>query len=410
MYSALVLLCVGTLLAGAPNEVPDRTGIFNENDHLGAAYDLPFGNYRVHRHKVAPQSSLAVILVERGVHPDRIQDTVRASRGVFDVRRIQAGRPILALHDIEREDALRYLVYEENKQDFVVFDLNESVKVYRGRKLKRLREREVFGVIETSLYHALTGQGLPKQLTNALADVFHKRIDFRKLQPGDRFRLIFEEEIAAGKAVGLGRIKAAWFARGETEHYAFLYDKEHETLYLDESGKGVRTDFLRAPIKGGRVSSHYAGRRFHPVQKRYKAHLGTDYAAPEGTPILAMADGEVTEARRARYNGRYVKLKHDAVYETQYLHMSRIAEGIESGVKVKRGQVIGYVGRTGLATGEHVCLRFWKNGRQVDYRRQRFADSRKTLQATPAEKAVLIDPLKKRLDAMEQPVMISAKR
>ena len=128
----------------------------------------------------------------------------------------------------------------------------------------------------------------------------------------------------------------------------------------------------RAPIKIASqfgISSSYNLRRFHPVLKRVRPHFGTDYAAAIGTPIVAVADGTVTHATYTRGNGRYVKIKHDGTYQTQYLHMSRYGKGIKSGVQVKQGQTIGYVGKSGLATGPHVCFRFWKNGKQVNHRR-----------------------------------------
>jgi murein DD-endopeptidase MepM/ murein hydrolase activator NlpD len=132
----------------------------------------------------------------------------------------------------------------------------------------------------------------------------------------------------------------------------------------------MKRAFLKAPVKFSRISSRYSNRRFHPVLKRYKGHYGTDYAAPHGTPIVAVANGVVTATSYTKNNGNYVKLRHDDVYETQYLHMQRFARGIRPGVHVSQGDVIGYVGATGLATGPHVCFRFWKNGRQVDHLRE----------------------------------------
>jgi len=129
----------------------------------------------------------------------------------------------------------------------------------------------------------------------------------------------------------------------------------------------MKKNFLKSPVKYSRISSGFNMNRFHPVLKRRKAHLGTDYAAPYGTPILAVANGVVTKASRTRGNGNYVKIKHDKTYQTQYLHMQKFAKGVDVGVHVKQGQVIGYVGSTGLATGPHVCFRFWKNGRQVNH-------------------------------------------
>jgi murein DD-endopeptidase MepM/ murein hydrolase activator NlpD len=152
--------------------------------------------------------------------------------------------------------------------------------------------------------------------------------------------------------------------------YAFGFDQGEGWDYFDEGKESLRKAFLKSPLKFGRLSSGYSYRRFHPVQKRYKAHLGTDYAAPKGTPIMATGDGVIVEAQYKKYNGRYVKIRHNGTYSTQYLHMSKIESGIKPGVRVKQGQTIGYVGSTGLATGPHVCYRFWKNGSQVNHRRE----------------------------------------
>jgi murein DD-endopeptidase MepM/ murein hydrolase activator NlpD len=151
-----------------------------------------------------------------------------------------------------------------------------------------------------------------------------------------------------------------------SELYAYPFDQGNGLDYFDEEGKSLRKALLKYPIEFTRISSRYTMNRFHPVQKRWKAHLGTDFAAPTGTPIRSVGDGLVEEAQYKSNNGNYVKVRHNATYTTQYLHMSRIASGVKAGTRVKQGQVIGYVGSTGLATGPHLCYRFWKNGVQVD--------------------------------------------
>jgi len=166
--------------------------------------------------------------------------------------------------------------------------------------------------------------------------------------------------------VGIGKVKGAYFDHIDKEYYAVNYEKDGKGDYFDKDGNSLRKTFLKAPLDYARISSRYTPRRFHPVLKRYKAHLGTDYAAKVNTPIRTVGDGVVLEARFGKYNGNYVKIKHNSNYSTQYLHMNKIARGIRPGVKVKQGQTIGYVGSTGLATGAHLCFRFWKNGMQVD--------------------------------------------
>ena len=183
---------------------------------------------------------------------------------------------------------------------------------------------------------------------------------------GDKYIVIFEEELVDGKLIGIKKIVAAEFFHRNEKFYAINFITGNKDDYYDENGNSLRKAFLKAPIKYSRISSRFTYRRLHPVRKVYKAHLGTDYVAPRGTPIHSVGDGVIVAAAYTSANGRYVKVKHNGTYTTQYLHMSKIASGIRSGVTVKQGQVIGYVGHSGLATGDHVCFRFWKNNRQVD--------------------------------------------
>ncbi|HIF14862.1 MAG TPA: hypothetical protein EYQ86_05895 [Bacteroidetes bacterium] len=180
------------------------------------------------------------------------------------------------------------------------------------------------------------------------------------------------------------------------DHFNFEQNKRGE--YFDEDAKSLRKAFLKAPLKYSRISSKFSRKRFHPVQKRYKAHLGTDYAAPKGTPIYSVGDGQIKAARYSRYNGRYVKVRHNGVYTTQYLHMSRIAKGIKPGKWVKQGQIIGYVGSTGLATGPHLCYRFWKNGKQVDALRVKIPSSKPVKKANQKVYKKIKDKMIKQLE------------
>ncbi|MDH4058998.1 MAG: peptidoglycan DD-metalloendopeptidase family protein, partial [Cyclobacteriaceae bacterium] len=192
------------------------------------------------------------------------------------------------------------------------------------------------------------------------------QVDFQRLQEGDQFKLIYEEMQVEGNPVGIQQINGIYFSHFGNGYFAIPFDQGNGLDYFDEEGNSLRKALLKYPIEFTRISSRYSGRRFHPVQKRYKPHLGTDFAAPQGTPIRSVGDGVVLEATYKSNNGNYVKIRHNSTYATQYLHMSKIASGIKPGVRVRQGQWIGNVGSTGLATGPHVCYRFWKNGVQVD--------------------------------------------
>jgi murein DD-endopeptidase MepM/ murein hydrolase activator NlpD len=207
-----------------------------------------------------------------------------------------------------------------------------------------------------------------------MEDALQWSVDFHHLQKGDKFKLVYEQNMIEGQDVGVEQVYAAYYKNLDNEHFAVYY--EHPDVnkkgYYDLEGRPMNKGFLKAPVKYSRISSGYNPNRFHPILKRRKPHYGTDYAAPYGTPIYAVGNGVVTKASRTRGNGNFVKIKHNDTYQTQYLHMQKFAKGITPGAQVKQGQVIGYVGSTGLATGPHVCFRFWKNGKQVNHLKLNF--------------------------------------
>jgi len=316
--------------------------------------------------KVKRNQNLSEILTSHNVPHEKIHEISIKSKDIFDLRKIGVNKKYTLICHPDSLKTARCLVYEPNSLEYVVFDLLDSIHIYKElRKIDTL-EKTLSGEITRSLYEDMVAMGASPLLVDELADIFGWEIDFFRLQKGDNFKLIYEEMQVDGKYVGLGKIIGAYFHHMDEPHYAINYNQGNGEDFFDIEGNSLRKAFLRAPIEHSRITSRYSGRRFHPVLKRWKSHLGTDYAAPRGTPIRSVGDGYVTRARYGKYNGRNVKIRHNATYSTQYLHMSRIARGIHPGKRVKKGQIIGYVGSTGLATGNHVCYRFWKNGVQVD--------------------------------------------
>ena len=244
--------------------------------------------------------------------------------------------------------------------------------------------------------------GLSNLLVYRLSDIYQWSIDFFKLQKGDRFKMVYNERYIDDTVfAGIESVEAAVFNHDGKPYYAFEYKEDSLTKhpsYYDDEAKALQSFFLKAPLNYSRISSHYTKRRFHPVQKRWKAHLGTDYAAATGTPIMTTADGVVIASRYTRFNGNYVKVRHNAKYTTQYLHMSK--RNVKKGQHVKQGDVIGYVGMTGLATGPHVCYRFWVNGKQVDPYRQNLPTAKKLDKSNKEDYFAHIEPLKKELDSI----------
>jgi murein DD-endopeptidase MepM/ murein hydrolase activator NlpD len=223
------------------------------------------------------------------------------------------------------------------------------------------------------------------------------------LQKGDKFKLIYEEAQVEGVTVEIRQIVGIYFEHSANPYYAFPFDQGEGLDYFDDDGNSLRKALLKYPIEFTRISSRYTMNRFHPVQKRWKAHLGTDFAAPTGTPIRSVGDGIVVEAQYKSNNGNYVKIRHNGTYTTQYLHMSRIASGIRPGTKVKQGQNIGFVGSTGLATGSHLCYRFWRNGVQVDALRVELPPSQPVKDEARAAFGIVKEELTRKLEVIPFP-------
>lgn len=341
-----------------------------EVEHLTDQYGFVTDSFLVVKDKVQPNQNLSSILLPYGVPYTTIDALAKASKEVFDVRKLAAGKPYTIYCTKDSAGLATCFVYEPNAVEYVVFNIQDSVHIYTGKKDIEKKTRYVRGTVNSSLYVDLKKQDADPVLAIELSEIYAWTIDFYRIQKGDEFEVLFVENYVDGKSIGIDRILASTFTHFDRPISAYYFESENEKGYFDQDGNNLKKAFLQAPVKFSRISSGYSKRRFHPVQKRFKAHLGTDYAAPTGTPIYAVGDGVITEARYKQNNGNYVKMRHNSVYETQYLHMSKIAKGIKPGVRVSQGDVIGYVGSTGLATGPHVCFRFWKNGKQVDHRRE----------------------------------------
>ncbi len=300
----------------------------------------------------------------------------------------------------------KYCIYEKNLVEYYIFNFCDSVEVKHVYRPTDTVEKSITGIIEknsnltSTLNKALGSDAIGGELAENIAQVYAWTIDFFKLYPEDKFKIIYEEKSVEGKPYGIGEVKAVYFWHVDTVYYAFRFMQDSTSGYFNEKGKGMKRPFLKAPLKFSRITSGFTMKRFHPVQKVYKAHLGTDYGAPTGTPIMAVGDGTVEAAGFAQYNGNYVKIKHNSIYQTAYLHMSKIGEGIRNGVRVKQGDIIGYVGSTGLATGPHVCYRFWKNGQQVDPRAEKFQSSEPIKNENKDAYFKAMEPYKKKLDSL----------
>lgn len=311
------------------------------------------------------------VLSANGLSSNLILLIENKAKDIFNFRNIKAGSKYHIIKSNECDEMPIAFIYEPDKYTYFVCDLRNDIKVNLVEREVELCEESAFGSIESSLWQSLSKAGVDNSIIDKMEEALSTSVDFYHTQKGDEFKLIFEKKYIDGEYIGLGKLKAASYTTGNNTSYSMLYTSKDYEGYLDFDGRPARKTFLKAPVKFSRISSNFNLRRFHPIKNVTIPHLGTDYAAPYGTEIRAVSDGVVTAAAYGSGNGNFVKIRHDKVYETQYLHMSRFAKGVRSGTRVRQGQTIGYVGATGLATGPHVCFRFWKNGKQINHLKEK---------------------------------------
>ena len=335
-------------------------------------YGICLDSFIVHKGIIKSGQTLGEIFYLHHIDHPIINKIVLKSKNIFDFRKAAPDNRYTVLCSNDSNEVAQYLIYEESVSSYIVFDITNNIDVYRGEKEISIIRRVAYGTISSSLWLTMEELNLSPRLVNEISTIYAWTIDFFKVQKGDSFRVYYEDKYVDGKYIGIGNILAAEFTHKGNNFYSFYFKKNtNYGDYYDEDGNTLRKAFLMAPVDYKRISSRYSRKRKHPVTGQWKGHFGTDYAAKKGTPIWSTANGTVTKASFTKNNGNYVKIKHNNKYTTQYLHMSKIKSGIRNGTFVKQGEIIGYVGSTGLATGPHVCYRFWKNGKQVDPYRQK---------------------------------------
>ncbi len=332
-------------------------------------YGFTLDTFNVYEDKVRSNHTLSTLLSELGLESKSIEEVIRNSEGVFNVNRgLISGKNYTVLTR-QGDEKPSHLIFEPSVYHYIKFDLTGDRCVNKVLYPVETKMVSLAGVIESSLWDALIRQGVNLDAAAKMEDALQWSVDFSHALKGDEFKIVYDENSIEGTSVGAGRVYAAYYKRENKDFYAIWFENGEYKGYYDLEGRPTAKGFLKSPVKYTRISSRFNRARFHPILKYVRPHLGTDYAAPHGTPIYAVGEGVVTEAAYGRGNGNYVSIKHDKTFQTQYLHMSRFAKGIRRGTHVSQGQVIGYVGSTGLATGPHVCFRFWKNGKQVNHLR-----------------------------------------
>jgi murein DD-endopeptidase len=384
------------------NEVED-IAISNE-----LATDKQFGfnleDFLVIRDTVKRGDSFGELMIENKVDYPKIAKVSEEFRDTFDVRKIRVGKPYLILKSKDTTQAAQVFIYQNDRINYTVVDFRDSVLAYKDRKQVKYVQKEAAGIIETSLSEAILDQGIDYNVTNDLSEIYAWTIDFFRLQKGDKFKVIYKEKYINDTIyAGAEPIESAYFEHNGTPLYAFAYESDslkNIIDYFDDEANNLRRTFLRAPVKFSRISSRYnLKRKIRYYGYKVRPHRGTDYAAPVGTPIMATADGTVTESTRKGGNGKYVKIRHNGTYSTQYLHMRK--QKAKRGEFVRQGDVIGWVGMTGNTGGPHVCYRFWKNGRQVDPFREKLPAAEPLPEDVRTDYFKFISPQKVQLDCIE---------
>ena len=311
---------------------------------------------------------LSTILYRYNVSSQTIYYLEKASQETWSVRKMQSGKPYHILRDRDSVATARFFVYDINKTDYAVYSLSDSIYSFLGSIDVDTVLNYISGSIETSLWNAMIEQGAAPDLAGMLADIYSWTIDFFGIQKKDSFSVYYQEMFADSVKVATGEILAANFITSGTDHYAFRYNYHNDRgEYFDENGTSLRRAFLKAPLSYTRISSKFSNARRHPITKVVRPHHGVDYAAPSGTPVYSVGDGVVTaKGWDNKGGGNYLKIKHNSTYTTEYMHLKGFAKGINQGTHVSQGQLIGYVGMTGSATGPHLDYRVFKNGTAID--------------------------------------------
>jgi murein DD-endopeptidase MepM/ murein hydrolase activator NlpD len=369
-------------------------------------YGFKLDNFKVINDTIKPGENFSEILDKHHIDYPKVLEIVNKIKDTFNVRRIKSGTPYTILASKDSLEKAQVFIYKPSKVRYTVVNFKDSViAAHTGKKKVKTVIKTASGIIKSSLSEAMDEQGLSSYLTSKMADdIYAWTIDFSRLQKNDKFKLIYEQlYINDSLPVGIGEVKAAYFEHGGEPFYAFKFIAD-STLnipdYFDDKATNLRRQFLKMPVKFSRISSRYnLRRRIAYYGNKIRPHKGTDFAAPIGTPIMATANGVVTKSSYTRGNGKYVKIRHNSTYSTQYLHMSRRA--VKVGQVVKQGQTIGYIGMTGNTAGPHVCYRFWKNGRQVDPLKQKLPAAKPMKKEIKPSYFKFIEPLKQQLDSIK---------
>ena len=366
-------------------------------------FGFTLNNFEVKKDTIDRGDSFGLILEKNELYYPKIFNIVNEVKKVFDIRRVNVGRPYTILYSKDSIRKPEYFIYQPSSIDYLVVSLGDSIYAEKKQKEVKLVEYEASGVIKSSLSETMQELGLSPLITNELSEIYAWNIDFFRLEKGDNFKILYTSKFIDDSIyIGLNRVHNSYFEHRGKPFYAIEYETDSVrgiTEYFDENGKNLRRAFLLSPVQFSRISSRYNLRRKIAYYGRVKPHYGTDFAAPVGTDIRATASGRVEKSGYTRANGYYIKIKHNATYSTQYLHMRK--KGLKVGTQVKQGDKIGEVGMTGYTSGPHVCYRFWKNGKQVDPLKQKLPEAKPISDELRLKYLAYMEPIKYKLDNID---------
>ena len=369
-------------------------------------FGYTLNNFYVLKDTIKSGDSFGSILEKNNLFYPQIYNIVQKAKQVYDVRKINIGKPYTILFSKDSLRTPELFIYQPNLIDYVLVSLTDSLWAEKKSKAVKLLEFKAQGIITSSLSETMEEKKLSPLLSNELSEIYAWTIDFFRLEKGDNFKIIYSGKYVEDSIyVGLNRIHSAYFEHRGKPFYAIEFETDSKRgifEYFDENGKNLRRAFLRSPLQFSRISSRYNLKRKIAYYGRVRPHLGTDFAAPVGTSIRSTASGTVVKASYTRGNGRYVTVKHNATYSTQYLHMEK--RGVKVGQFVKQGDYIGSVGMTGNTSGPHVCYRFWKNGKQVDPLRQKLPEAKPISKVLKEKYLTYMEPIKKQLDSIKSSI------
>jgi murein DD-endopeptidase MepM/ murein hydrolase activator NlpD len=329
-------------------------------------YGIVTDSFKIDREEVRSGENLGEIFSRLGVGQQIIGNLDSYTTGVFDIRKLRSGNTYTAMMSNDKDNKLKYFVYSINDTSYVIFDFRDSLHVHTDSKEVAHNLKSLSGVITSSLWNTMQQSGADPNMAVALANIYQWSIDFYSIQKGDAFKVIYEELSVDGKPISIGEIHSAVFLHNGKEYYAHRFGQGNVTDYFDENGQNLRKEFLKAPLKFSRITSKFSNSRLHPILRIRRPHHGVDYAAPKGTPVHTIGNGTVLKASYAGGAGRLVSIRHSNGYTTSYMHLAGFGPGIRPGASVGQGQVIGYVGSSGLSTGAHLDFRVYKNNVAMD--------------------------------------------